>query len=153
MRIASEMKFKFTRNLSKRVIYSFKVFVCLVPSKCLKLTFLKYIYAWYYLFIIKPRVEHIEQLEFISLELLKLNYIKKKNSIKTRFKLSTIKKEPLNLYLYETYSADQPSRFFWFSFAANFLWTLWVQVLINPNNTAGITIIEVTKKICLQSEF
>lgn len=106
MRIASEMKFKFTRNLSKRVIYSFKVFVCLVPSKCLKLTFLKYIYAWYYLFIIKPRVEHIEQLEFISLELFKLNYIKKKNSIKTRFKLSTIKKEPLNLYLSETYSAQ-----------------------------------------------
>lgn len=106
MRIASEMKFKFTRNLSKRVIYSFKAFVCLVPSKCLKLTFLKYIYAWYYLFIIKPRVEHIEQLEFISLELLKLNYIKKKNSIKTRFKLSTIKKEPLNLYLSETYSAQ-----------------------------------------------
>ena len=31
---------------------------------------------------------------------------KKKNSIKTRFKLSTIKKEPLNLYLSETYSAQ-----------------------------------------------
>ena len=106
MLIVSEMKFKFTRNLSKRVIYSFKAFVCLVPSKCLKLTFLIYIYAWYYLFIIKPRVEHIQQLEFISLELFKLNYIKKKNSIKTRFKLSTIKKEPLNIYLSETYSAQ-----------------------------------------------
>ena len=57
------------------------------------------------------------------------------------------------LPLWNVLGSDQPSHFFGFPLLQTFYELSEVQVLINPNNTAGITGIEVAKNICLQSEF